>query len=186
MSESLVLFSLVILAGLTLLNLHLTLGLYKIINNPSLNVKDAHPVPIGEVLPPISARNLLGNQVTNVATESMPVVLLFLSSKCPTCKEKIPQIEHIDSHAPRAGVDIRLISTESKPRLKHFLKDSSLLHRVFITSRKDYKKLNPSLASPFYLFVDHDRQLQSFGTIGDSDWQVFVEQISSIDSEAQA
>lgn len=183
MAEPFVLFTLVILIALTILNLKLTLGLYKIINNPPANVNESAPAAIGELVPGIQAKQLLNNVQVSAVTEGIPTALIFLSSKCPTCKEKLPQIEEIYSVAETAGLKLRIVSTESKKRLRHFLKNSELLSGVVITKRKEYKKLNPSLASPFYLFVDHESRLQTFGTIGDDDWTSFVQQMQDVKHE---
>ncbi len=56
-----------------------------------------------------------------------------------------------------------------------------------LANMKNYKQLNPSVSTPFYLFVDHLGQLTSGGSIGDEDWLSFMtqmEEIKAISGEA--
>ena len=187
MSEQLIYVMLFVLTLLTVLNLKLSLGLYRMINNPTPNLNEANPVPIGHRVPAGEGKVLLTGEQGALLTDGKPAALLFLSSKCPTCKEKLPEIESIYMAAEDAGLDVTLVSMESKKRLTHFLNDFSLINGVIIVNKKAYKKLNPSLASPFYLFVDHEHSLQSFGTIGDDDWLSFVGQMRDVEyMQAQA
>lgn len=183
MPDSLIYLLLIFLSGLTFLNLKLTLSMYEIINNPPTYIDDSKPVPIGEKVPQVQTKALKNNAPTKAIDDGIPTVLLFLSSQCPSCKEKLPHIEELCKVVKEVGVRLKLISNESKVRLNQFLKGSLLRENVLLVKRGVYKQLNPSQASPFYLFIDHESQLEAFGTIGDEDWQSFVKQVDSMTSQ---
>ena len=180
MESQLIYFILIVLIIVTALNLKLTLGLLKIINSPPVDVNSQLPVNIGEKLPVVLARSLNKKGNEKIYDDGIPTVLVFLSSKCPVCREKIPEIESIYTKSGDAGVALHLITKESKSRIRNFFSDSKLLAAILFISNTGYKALNPTQASPYYLFIDHEQRLQACGTIGDENWQSFVEQMNNV------
>jgi len=181
MESQLIYFILIVLIIVTAINLKLTLRLLKIINSPPVDVNNQLPVDIGEKLPIVMGRSLNKKIEEKVSGDGVPAVLVFLSSKCPVCREKVPEIESIYTKSGDAGLTLRLITKESKSRIRHFFSDSKLLKALLVVSNKSYKTLNPTQASPYYLFIDHERRLQACGIIGDENWQSFVDQINNVE-----
>nr|WP_255522886.1 redoxin domain-containing protein [Rugamonas sp. CCM 8940] len=115
-----------------------------------------------------------------------PTVLLFLSSKCAKCRGKLAEIAALAPAANGAGVDLWLVSTESGWRLRRFLAGSGLERITLRVAAKAYRRLNPQLSSPAYLFIDEHGALQAGGLVGDEDWFSFVEQMRDVDADADA
>lgn len=104
-------------------------------------------------------------------------VLVFVTSKCPKCKTKLPELRASLEKAKAAGVFIWILSLETKKRMKSFLNDDVLLDATMHTSQAAYDYLNPQGASPYYLFIDAENTLQAEGFIGDENWMSFMEQL---------
>jgi hypothetical protein len=181
MEPTLIFIVLIILSLSVALNLKLTFSLYKKINHLDLIDTPMFTAKIGDKLPDFKGQTLLEKKWFHLNEVHQPTVLIFLSSRCPICKEKIPQIEAILPLLPEAGLLMKLISYEPKNSMIKFLNDSLLLNIILFADKKNYKKLNPSISTPFYIFVDHLGQLTTGGTIGDQDWMSFLEQMEEIE-----
>eukprot|EP01031_Cornospumella_fuschlensis_P019599 gene19599-24015_t len=72
---------------------------------------------------------------------------------------------------------MRLVSREPAWRLRRFLAVSPLAAVAARVSTKGYKALNPTMTSPYYLFLDEDARLQAGGIIGDENWTSFRAQL---------
>jgi len=167
------------------LNLKLTFSLLNIIRNPPAE-KPLLNIEVGTQLPLFEANFLTSDGTFELAKQQTPSVFLFLSSQCPTCRQKLPQIEALFPLLPDAGLNMYFITLESKSRVQQFLANSPLLDVTIKTNKSSYKKLNPLLSSPFYLFVDHLGQLQAGGMIGDENWLSFISQMEEIETELKA
>lgn len=142
--------------------------------------------PQDEVIPAVSGRTLIGRMRTHLPADGMPTVLLFLSSTCPKCRQKLPEIASFLPHLDDAGLRLWLVSREPRWRLRRFLRDSALAPHALCVNMSHFKALNPTLSSPFYLFVDERGRLQAGGMIGDENWQGFRQQMQEFDSEREA
>jgi hypothetical protein len=109
--------------------------------------------------------------------------LLFLSSQCPKCRDKLPDIDLLLDAAAEAGLAMWLVSEEPGWRLRRFLRGRRLLERALLVSRHDYRSLNPNRASPAYQFIDHEGVLEASGFIGDSDWLALRAQLTHAHAE---
>ncbi len=182
MEITLIYIVLIILSCSVALNLKLTFNLLNIIKYPDQNEPPLLAVEIGDKLPDITGK-YLNNENFVLNQLAQPGVFLFLSSKCPKCKEKIPEIERILPIIKKAGLALFLMSNESEKSLSKFLINTSLANLTIKTNNKNYKSINPTLSSPFYLFIDHQHQLQAGGMIGDKNWLSFLEQMAEIQSQ---
>lgn len=126
-------------------------------------------LPPGAPVPQVQARALRGGAVHRMGAGGQAAVLLFLSSKCPKCKTKLPEIGRMLEPAEQAGLDIWIVSHEPGWRLRQFLRGFPLT-RALRMKLRDYKLLNPTLASPSYMMVNHEGVLEAAGTIGDDNW----------------
>ncbi|WP_102794633.1 hypothetical protein [Bowmanella denitrificans] len=184
MEQSLLYLCLLLLALGLALNLKLTFYLYYRIHNPPPPVALTQ-VPPGERLVLPKARQWLSGCKVELEADQQARVLLFLSSRCDKCREKLPQLSTLPPLAEQAGVRLWLLSTEPDKRLRRFLTDSPLIDHLLKLDKKAYQSLNPSWSSPFYLFIDHAGYLQAAGTIGDEDWQSFMQQMDEVSSEME-
>ena len=77
--------------------------------------------PPGEALPAVAARRLLGRARQALPSPGMPAVLVFLSSTCPKCRQKLPEIAGYLPQLDDAGLELWLVSREPAWRLRRFL-----------------------------------------------------------------
>jgi peroxiredoxin len=131
----------------------------------------------GQPVPPVTARTLTRDRVQLVGN-GQSSVLLFLSSKCPKCRSKLPELEQMLTAARQEGLAIWLVSEEPAWRLRGFLRGYALLSVAARVKLKDYMALNATLLSPAYFFVNHDGMLEATGLIGDENWLGLRAQLS--------
>ena len=185
MDQNLIYFSLFTLTLCTLLNLSLSLKLLRKIKQISESTKNSSPIPPGTEIPQITARTLLSKQKQDLLLPEYAIVLLFLSTKCPKCKEKLQEIEKIAMCAEQAGVRLWLVSNEPQWRVRRFLGNTALAPFAVFLKEENYREINRKLMSPYYRFIDHARLLQAEGMIGDDNWCAFLTQIEELASADQ-
>lgn len=142
----------------------------------------------GATVPAIRGKALAGGARLTVCGDGAPTALLFLSSNCPKCRAKLPEIARLLPLAHQAGLTMRLVSMEPAWRLRRFLGRNVLSQFAVRVSRQDYLALNPIMATPGYLFADEDGIVEAAGMIGDDDWQSLCGQLEAepISDEAAA
>lgn len=179
MSEQLVSIVLIVLSLLVALNIKLTLSLIFRVNNPESFASGLRGAQVGDKVSKVFGK-LNSSVKVAIADQGIPSVLLFLSPRCPSCREHLPVVGSILSKSQEAGFDLWIITPESRKRMKHFLKSSRLIESVLFIKKKDFKTLNPTSTYPFYMFLDEKCKLQASGIVGDDDWQSFTEQVSNL------
>jgi len=159
------------------LNLKLTLAVLNASRNAAAAANTPFTLPEGERIPSVPARGLQGGATLALDGEGQPSVLLFLSSTCPKCRAKLPEIATLLPLAQEAGVDLRLVSREPAWRLRRFLAGTPLAAVAARVSTKGYQALNPTMTSPYYVFLDEQARVQAGGIIGDENWSSFQAQL---------
>jgi hypothetical protein len=185
MNNEIVQLTLAVVCILTVFNLWLSFRLVKKIRYIQLsNNTGIKGLSEGDIVPKVEAK-LLFEQTVEVHSdaEDLSKVYVFLSSACTKCKSKLGELECLHSIALPAGFQLRLLTIESEKAIKHFLQSSSLKEATWSVSESLYSELNPTMASPYYLFVDDDSVLKAQGMIGDENWQSFVVQTETMRSE---
>jgi hypothetical protein len=173
---------LMILSCSVIINLKLTFKILSIINSPK-SLELPLPFEKGDLLPEINVSSLNNDKEISLIEGNKAKVLLFLSSGCPKCKEKLPEIEPIIDLLPEAGLDMFFIGYESRKKINKFLALSPLSKKTFIANSKSYKKLNPNYNSPSYIFTNHSSEIEALGTIGDENWLSFIQQMQDFQLE---
>ncbi|MEW6731010.1 MAG: hypothetical protein AB1489_06715 [Acidobacteriota bacterium] len=184
MDTSVLYLILTILTLSVALNLKLTFSLLNTMRN--LVADRPFTPPIGEIVPEVKAKRLDTGEIITIPGSGQATVCLFLSSTCPKCREKLPELEKLLPLLPVAGLSMWLVSQEPKWRIKRFLKSNGLASVAVFVKNHAYKTLNPTQTSPFYLFTDHKSMLEAGGLIGDENWQSFLEQMDEVASEIEA
>jgi len=152
------------------LNLALTLRLNRTVRRLAEAIPPVLLQP-GDAIPAV--QGILGNEE--------PTALLFLSSNCSKCRDKLPDIMRLLPLAEQAGLTIRLVTMEPAWRWRRFLGKGALLSASVRLKRQDYLVLNPLMATPAYLFIDEAGTLEAAGIIGDENWQGLCHQLSPAD-----
>lgn len=133
----------------------------------------------GQRMPVVAARAPGPGARIQLAAPGQSWALLFLSSKCPKCREKLPGIDAMAGSARAAGLAMWIVSEEPRWRLRGFLRNTALAALTARVDRVGYRTLNPSMATPAYLFVNHEGVLEAFGLIGDDDWLALQAQLGA-------
>ena len=142
-------------------------------------------LPLGQVIPAFEGRARAdGRRVTSSELEGQAAILLFLSSGCPKCRGKVPELVQILPSIHRAGVGLWIVPADSRHDISPLLEGSALLDHVIFLEPAVRDQLNPRRAAPFYLFIDHRMVALASGQIGDDDWTSFVDQMKEIAPDA--
>jgi hypothetical protein len=182
MDRPLLLLVLAILAFGLAFNLHLSLGVMRRLRKE--RDTPALPVPaVGEPASRIAARRLGSRRGEDLLPPGQACALVFLTSKCDKCRARVPQVAALLSPAAHAGLTLRVVSVEPAFRLRRFLAGTPLLDAVWQARLDDYKTLNPRLAAPAYLFVNHEGVIEAAGLIGDENWLGLTEQLTEQPTE---
>ncbi|EKE87654.1 hypothetical protein [Idiomarina xiamenensis] len=118
-----------------------------------------------------------------VSLPSTPTLVVFLSARCHSCRGKVPQLQQLLAAIQAVELSFWLVVIEAHDDAADFLRDSPLWPYVMSMPPEVIKYLNPRTASPFYLMLNEQRQLQASGMLDDADWQSFVEQMQAVDAE---
>lgn len=181
MDSDVVAIILLLLALSVALNLRLSLHLLKVVGELRASGRAASMLPLGEPVDAFTGKRLLDGAPLTVGEAGQPAVLLFLSSACPKCRHKLPEIARLAPLAREAGVALWLVSLEPGWRLRRFLQSTSLAGSTLRVSNADYGMLNPLMSSPSYLFVSQAGTLDARGMIGDDDWRSFCAQLDEVE-----
>lgn len=141
---------------------------------------------VGQSVPAVVARTLDGARAVDLVAPAQPVVLLFLSSKCPKCRSKLAELAQMAPSAQQAGLAMWLVSEEPRWRLRQFLRGSKLAPLATRVNSAEYRLLNAGMTSPAYFFIDHEGILEAMGLIGDDNWQALREQLTQTNIEQAA
>jgi hypothetical protein len=184
MDHDLITLVLIVVTFATALNLALTLRLAA-----ALRARDAGEAEIGPAagskVGPLAARRASdGTPLTFVAGGQDALVLVFLSTSCPKCREKLPQLEAIAPAMQRQGVALWIANAELAGDLTDLLRGTTLPPHAVDLEPATRKVLNPHDAAPLYVFIDPDGIVQASDFLGDPDWRAFVDQM--LESPAQS
>ncbi len=176
---------LIILALSVALNLKLTFCLLSSVRNMMAAQGQDFTLPVGEVVPLVQGKPMAGGKKLAFTAGTRPAVLLFLSSGCPKCKSKLPEIGRMLARADAAGLDMWLVSREAKWRLHRFLRASALPGVTLRVSTDEFKLLNPTMTSPDHIFLSEGGRLEAAGMIGDENWLSFRAQMEEAGAAAE-
>jgi len=186
MDEQVLYPALAILCAAVALNLKLTMSALRAARSTSTSTSTpASALAPGKQAPAVPARQLSGRTPLQLAGAGQAWALVFLSTQCPKCREKLPDIDLVLKAAEDTGLAMWLVSEEPGWRLRAFLHGRRLLERTAMVSRQDYIRLNPNKASPAYLFLNHEQVVEAGGFIGDSDWLALCSQLTQEDADCE-
>ncbi|MCP1338297.1 hypothetical protein NJR55_01700 [Idiomarina sp. M1R2S28] len=174
---NLILFSLIISV---ILNLSLTLYLFKYVRLLNKNKQDAPPLtlPPGYIIENFKARLINDNKLITLGDNSS--VVIFLSEKCRLCRSKVPQLEFLLPAVEKVDVSLWINLIDNVSAKDSFLSESPLIKKTISIDKDLIRTLNPRTAAPFYLLIDHEKELQASGMIGDANWNSFIDQMENI------
>lgn len=182
MDTSLIYIVLTGLAFATALNLFLILRLAHIVLPPE-EPKILVPL-VGRAAPRFEAwRQTDGQRIASDDLAGRPVILVFLSPGCPSCREKTSQLIEILPATEKAGVALWIIGTDDTHDIAVLIRNSPLAARTLKMDATARKAFNPLGAAPLYIFIDDAMIVQAGSYLGDENWRTFVRQMREITAE---
>ncbi len=156
--------SVVLLWVIVLFNLLLTLGLIRRVNTTPA-------MPQGEPAPDFTAVTLNGDSVTLAQFRGHELTLLFMSSTCSPCVEKISELETLAPEMERRGITFALVFKQSAAEIKTFVEQYQPTMPIWIAPLpnpfwRDYKVAG----TPFYCLVNANQIVSATG-FHDSIWK---------------
>lgn len=177
MSTSLIELLLVLLLAAVALNFLLTARIAAIVREAPEPHELPFTFPVDTPAPALQGRWLdSGQPFSSERLAGIPMVLVFLSSGCADCRKRVPELTELLPVARRAGVELLVVTAESKARARAFL-GTALFEQTISIDAPTRKSLNPRNSSPFYLFIGGDNRVEASNFVGDADWLSFVEQL---------
>lgn len=185
MTTSLVELLLLVLLVAVTINLVLTIRITAIVRDAPEPEDLPFTAKLDAAVPAFSGARLSnGATVSSVSLAGgTALVLVFLSSGCADCRRRIPELTAILPAIRAAGIELLIVGMESPARVRKLLVDTGLLEHAIVLDRNSRKALNPRNGSPFYLFVDGNRDVKASNFLGDENWLVFMEQMKEWDPD---
>lgn len=173
MSASLITLVLAVLAFATALNLFLVLRIAGVVFPPD----EPEPVAplVGQPAPRFEAsRQSDGQRIASDDLVGHPLVLVFLSAGCSTCRTKTAELLEILPATQQAGVELWIVAADDVHDMAGLTGDSPLADRALAMDPMARKALNPLSAAPLYIFIDEAMIVRAGNYLGDEDWRAFV------------
>ena len=167
--------SVILLWIITLLNLLLTLGVIRKVNN---NQQSAQKVPFtthgleaGTAAPDFTAETLDGEQVSLATYAGRSIDFHFLSAHCMPCREVLSEILELAPLAANAGVEFVFVMTDEAPQVRAFVEEFQITLPVLVAPRtgNDFATAYKIGGTPNYCLIDGQGRIVSAGhpKIGD-------------------
>jgi peroxiredoxin len=182
MLQPLLIMSIVLLWIIVLLNLVLTIGIARRLNNMSTTGRD----PIaegrlqpGEPVPAFTAETLDGQQVSLETYAGQMVAFHFISVNCEPCREVLPDLLTLAPLARQAGVQFVFVMLDDVQNTRAFVEEFQIPSPVIVAPRpeNDYTKSNEfaeaykSTSTPSYCLIDENGVLLATGHPRIGDWK---------------
>lgn len=106
--------------------------------------------------------------------------MAFVAGGCPKCLGTVATLREMLGPMARAGVALWIVPIGLERRdFPQVTGDPRLAPHALRIDLDECRRLNPDMAAPYYLFVDHQTLVQATGLVGDANWQSFVAQIEA-------
>ena len=172
--------SVILLWIVVLLNLFLTFGIIRRMNNQSSTQADPYAperLQKGDAAPDFIAATLAGQQVSLATYAGKPVVFLFFSTHCGPCRAILPDLLEAAPLAAQANVELVFVLLSDAEKVRAFVAEFQLSLPVLVAplESNDFAKDYKSTATPSYCLVDGQGFVQAAGYPKNSEWQKAVE-----------
>ncbi len=173
-------YALGVLSVLVALNFTLTLRLLRVVAVEGFNRVPATR-PLGFPLPSVRGRRIGGQRVSSKGGEEGSKVLVFISPKCPACRQEAPLLRRFGRGLETQGVTFWAVVQGRRGRIADTF--GELEPYLVLVSKRDASVLNPKASFPSYLFVDASGQVAASGFVGDEDWRSVCAQVGAATSD---
>lgn len=167
--------STVLLWVIVLLNLLLTFGLMRR-TNAHASMPKMETLKVGQPAPDFTAQTLDGETVTLAQYAGRQLVMIFLSSTCAPCVEKLPELQAIAADGKHKNTTFVLVFKQSADEVSAFANQHLLTMPIWTAQPpnplwQDYKVPG----TPFYCAIDSRQKVALTDLLG-ADWKVTIQQ----------
>ena len=160
--------SVILLWIIVLLNLLLTLGIIRKINNESPAQNDSftkHGLEEGTAAPDFTAETLDGERVSLATYAGRSTDFHFLSVHCTPCREILPELLEFAPLAANAGIEFVFVILDELPQARAFVEEFQISLPVLVAPRanNDFADLYKIGGTPNYCLIDGQGQVISAG-----------------------
>ncbi len=112
--------------------------------------------------PDFSLKDLNGGSFQLSAQRGKPVLLIFLTTWCPTCRTEIPHYKSIHETYSRRGLEVVSINIqEQKERVSRFAKNYRLPYKTLLDETGDVAGTYGVVGVPTMILIDKDGMILS-------------------------
>ncbi len=153
----------VALEGLVLLALARQIGFLHVRLGPA-GARMMNPgLQIGDPAPPLAMYDIFGRHVTLGVARGKRTLLVFVSSRCPACKELMPGLRAL--HRTENSLEIVLISSEADVEAsRKVVRDNRLSPIPFVTSNDLSIRYQVGM-TPYAVLVDQEGKVRAKGLV---------------------
>lgn len=163
--EPILMVSSILLWIVVLFNLLLTVALIRrnVAKHPGFDMENVPTLEIGSQAPDFTAETLNGKIVSLADYAGRPVIFVFISPTCQPCFDKLPALQAMGQEAQQFGVELILVNAANRMQTQEFVNEYDIALPILSAPRgsnpflEDYR----ALGTPFYCFVDEQRQVQA-------------------------
>jgi peroxiredoxin len=160
--------SVILLWIVVLLNLLLTLGIIRKLNNQSSAQSSSfttHGLEKGTVAPDFTAETLDGEQVSLASYAGRSVAFYFLSAHCAPCREILPELLELAPLAAKAGVGFVFVMLDEVSHVRAFVEEFQITLPVLVAPRpdNDFADVYKIGGTPNYCLIDGQGRVLSAG-----------------------
>jgi peroxiredoxin len=174
---------------LWMLNLVLLLAILRRVNNLHLPGETTNRVYIdtlrpGDVAPFFSAVTIKGVEVTSNDYSDKSIVLIFVSTSCDACRERLPEIEKELPIAQEAGIEFIYVCNDEMEIARNYFEGVNINSDVLVVPRSDnvFTREYKIPGTPYYYWINN-KGIVKANDFFDSSWPSLVKQWADIGRE---
>ena len=167
--------NMVLLWVLLIFNLLLSLSIVKKLNEAGLGEPRFSTLKKGAEAPDFEVEDIRGRKRSLADFGADKVALVFSSSSCSPCREKIPELAKMADKAQRAGYDLVIVSMDEASEARAFAEEHGITVPVLAAPlesssiKEDYKVAG----TPFFCVLDSERRVVASDFLNE-EWEQIV------------
>jgi len=116
----------------------------------------------GAAAPDFSLKDINGRNFTLSAQRGKPVLLIFITTWCPTCRSEMPHYKSIhEKYSPEGLEVVHIDIQEPKERVSRFAEKYKVPYRMLLDEKGDVAEAYRIVGIPSMILVDKDGKILS-------------------------
>jgi len=123
---------------------------------------DPGKIIAGGAAPDFSLRDLTGKNFTLSAQKGKPVLLIFITTWCPTCRSEMPRYNSIHEKYSQQGLEVVNIDIqEPKGKVSLFAERYKVPYKTLLDEKGDVAEAYSIVGIPAMVLIDKDGKILS-------------------------